>query len=427
MTESRQKAEALLHQFKENRYLFGPGVLGQLGELVAQVGNKALLVGRFESAWFGVIWEQATTSLKAAGVEIVGECQGAAPNAPYEDVYRIQSHILHKKPDVVVVIDSGSGIDAAKAAVTLASLGDLQPEVGPWFGVGKVTSACERMGRRILPMVPCMLAAGSSAHLTKYSNITDITHNQKKLIIDEAIVPPRAMFDYSLTATAPLSLTLDGAFDGLAHCCEVFFGVPEEQKELAGEICETALDLIISGVRKATQNPQDIEARHDLGLGADLGGYAIMVGGTSGPHLNSFSLVDVMAHGRACALLEPYYTVFFAPAVEDRVRRVGQVYQKHGLIQQDLTSLKGRELGEVVARGMMALSAEVGFPTDLQQVEGMTRTHLQRCLVAAKDPDLASKLQNMPVPLHAEIVDDYMGPVLEAAWSGDLSRIRIMA
>jgi hypothetical protein len=34
------------------------------------------------------------------------------------------------------------------------------------------------------------------------------------------------------------------------------------------------------------------------------------------------------------------------------------------------------------------------------------------------------KLQNMPVPLTAEMVDEYMGPILEAAKDGDLSRIK---
>jgi hypothetical protein len=34
------------------------------------------------------------------------------------------------------------------------------------------------------------------------------------------------------------------------------------------------------------------------------------------------------------------------------------------------------------------------------------------------------KLENMPVPLTAEMVDEYMRPVLEAARDGDLSRIK---
>ena len=36
------------------------------------------------------------------------------------------------------------------------------------------------------------------------------------------------------------------------------------------------------------------------------------------------------------------------------------------------------------------------------------------------------KLRNMPMPLHAGIVDKYMGPILQAAWDGDLSKIKSM-
>jgi len=38
-------------------------------------------------------------------------------------------------------------------------------------------------------------------------------------------------------------------------------------------------------------------------------GYSIMVRGTNAGHLGSFSLVDILSHGRACAVLNPYYTI----------------------------------------------------------------------------------------------------------------------
>ena len=50
---------------------------------------------------------------------------------------------------------------------------------------------------------------------------------------------------------------------------------------------------------------------------------------------------------------------------------------------------------------------------------------VEKILTAAKDPQLGSKLQNLPVPLIADLVDQYMGPVLEAAWSGALTKIAI--
>ena len=170
--------------------------------------------------------------------------------------------------------------------------------------------------------------------------------------------------------------------------------------------------------------PTDLEAREALGLGTDLGGYAIMIGGTNGGHLTSFSLVDILSHGRACAITNPYYTVFFAPAIEEPLKLLGRIYKDAGLTQADMDSLSGRELGLAVAEAMIALSKRIGFPATLGEVEGFTDGHIERALTAAKDPQLKMKLQNMPVPLAAEMVNEYMGPILEAAKDGDLSRIK---
>jgi len=356
----------------------------------------------------------------------VGNVRSASPNAPFVDVYRIHSHIVHKKPDVIVVAAGGSGIDAAKAAATLATLGDCQPEIDPFFGVGEVTKVCRESGRSIMPVVAVMMAASSAAHLTKYSNITDPVVGQKKLIVDEAIVPPRAVFDYDVTKTQPVNLTVDGSLDGVAHLIEVYFGASAEIKDKARRITEVGLELIIKGLVQAKKDPSDPEARTLLGLGTDLGGYAIMIGGTSGAHLTSFSLVDVLSHGRACALMNPYYSVFFSTAVEEQLRVIGEVYKKYGFIDQDIDSLSGRALGVAVAGGMVNFSRFLDFPTRLSEVPGISEEHIDKCLTAAKNPQLDMKLRNMPVPLNAGLVDEYMRPVLEAAWTGAFEKIKTM-
>jgi len=73
---------------------------------------------------------------------------------------------------------------------------------------------------------------------------------------------------------------------------------------------------------------------------------------------------------------------------------------------------------------MIAFEATVGLPTRLADVPGFTDGHVARALAAAKNPQLRMKLENMPVPLAAEGVDDYMGPVLEAARTGRLDLVR---
>lgn len=424
----KERARALLVGFKGDDYAFGLGVMDKVGEFAREFGTKALVVAN-GGAWFRPVVSSVLTSLDKWGVALAGPrvVPDAAPNAPREDVYRIATYIMQFKPDCLVAVGGGSSIDAVKAANILASLGQWEPEIEPYFGTGQVTKALQEHGVGLIPMIAVETAASSGAHLTKYSNITDPVAGQKKLIVDEAIVPVRSVFDYEVTITMPAGMTVDGAFDGIGHCLEVFYGIPAAKYDLAREIAEVGIELAVANVERAVAEPENREAREALGLATDIGGYAIMVGGTNGAHLTSFSLVDVTSHGRAVAVMNPYYTVFFAPAIEPHLRVVGDIYKRHGFIDKDLNSLHGRELGIAVAEGMLEQSRRVGFPTTLAELHGFTDAHIDRALAAAKNPQLEMKLKNMPVPLNASLVDTYMKPILLAAASGDLSMVVNMA
>jgi alcohol dehydrogenase len=414
------RARALLLEFKGGKYIHGLGVLPQVGAATARLGRRAALV---RSTFAGTdAWvSRLEGSLTAAGVELLGEIHGARPNAPRKDVARITADLAGLDPDVLVTFGGGSTIDAAKAAEVLRTLGG---SIEGYFGTGLVTQALARRGRSLTPHVAIQTAASSSAHLTKYSNITDLQTGQKKLIVDEAIVPVQPVFDYEVTIGAPPDLTADGAMDGIAHCLEVLYGSAGKPgfERLAGVAYE-GIRLIVEYLPKALQDPHDAEAREALGLATDLGGYAIMLGGTNGAHLTSFSLVDILSHGRACGLMNPYYTVFFAPAIQPALRVVGRIYREAGYSDADVDGLSGCELGVAVAEAMIAFSKRVGLPTTLSQVPGFGDEHIERALEAAKDPQLKMKLENMPVPLTSEVVDETMGPVLEAAKTGDLDLI----
>jgi alcohol dehydrogenase len=75
---------------------------------------------------------------------------------------------------------------------------------------------------------------------------------------------------------------------------------------------------------------------------------------------------------------------------------------------------------------MIAFAREIQFPTTLDQIEGFSTAHIERALEAAKNPQLKSKLENMPVPLTAELVDEYMGSILFAAKTGELNLIKTL-
>jgi len=416
-----ERARDLLRQFKGDSYLFGNGVLENVGEVARRAGKKAALV-RDTFAGSGNFVRTITGSLAEAGVELAAVIKGAGPNCPREDLFRIAEELKKYDPDLIISFGGGSTIDAAKAAEVLRTLGG---EIDDYFGVGLVTEALTSGAGPLRPHVAIQSVASSAAHLTKYSNITDVSTSQKKLIVDEAIVPAWPVFDYEVTYGQPKSLTADGALDGIAHSLEVLYSsVGKDSYSKAADIATACVSLVVRYVATAMENPADEEAREALALATDLGGYSIMIGGTNGGHLTSFSLVDILSHGRACAIMNPYYTVFFAPAIEDALRLVGKIYQEAELTNADVEKLEGRDLGVAVAEAMFESARQIGFPTCLSEVDGFGQEHIERALTAAKNPQLKMKLQNMPVPLTDEMVDEYMGPVLQAAAGGDLSLIK---
>ncbi|MDA3867499.1 MAG: iron-containing alcohol dehydrogenase [Salinivirgaceae bacterium] len=426
MDNSKHTAVQLLKGFKGENYTFGLGVLEQLGEQVATLGSKVLVVADgIGQEWASPVLQKIEDNLKLNGIIVLGDfVAGAQPNAPREDVVRIAALIGKLQPNAVISIGGGSTIDATKAAIAWHGLAKTYPDMDTYFGMGQITEMLTAQNKKLIPHFAVMMAASSAAHLTKYSNITDMKTNQKMLIVDNSVVPTKALFDYSVSVSQPHALTIDGALDGISHALEVLMGISDELLEKAMPVCLTGIELIVTNLKTVVSDPENREAREAIGLGTDLGGYAIMIGGTNGAHLNSFSMTDILSHGRACALMNPYYVVFFAPAIEERLRRVGMIFKNAGYISVDLEKLKGRDLGLALANGMIALSKEIGFPTTLNEVPGFTDAHLIKCLGAAKNPKLESKLKNMPVPLVASQIDEYMGSVLHAAKGGDMSLIK---
>ncbi|GAB4116533.1 MAG: iron-containing alcohol dehydrogenase [Candidatus Caldatribacteriota bacterium] len=424
--ELREKAIQLLKDFKKDDYVFGLGKLDEIGRMVHQYGKSALVVSN--TTYLKTVVDRVIKSLDRYGIKLAGGTivPDAKLNSPTDDVYRIETYILQFKPDFIIAIGGGSTIDAVKAANVLASLGQYSPEIESYFGTGLVSKALEKTEEKLKPLIAIQTAASSGSHLTKYANVTNHINRQKKLIVDEAIVPVKALFDYQVTISMPSELTMDGALDGIAHCLEVFEGINEKNYSLVKEIALIAIELVIRNCPLVLDKPDNLVAREAIGLATDLGGYAIMVGSTNGAHLTSYSLVDICSHGRACAIMNPYYTVFFAPAIEEKLRLIGGIYQKSGFIKTNLDNLFGRDLGIAIAEGMISFNKSIGCPTTLAELPGFTEKHMDRALSAAKDPQLDMKLKNMPVPLNSSLVDEYMKPILEAAKTGDFSLIRNM-
>ena len=413
-----KRAKDLLREFKGEDYSFGEDVLKNIENYTDRIGGNIAIISSGSGRKLGIL-DIIMRTLMNKGLKVLDVLDGARPNAPREDVYRLAYQLSRLRCDGVIVIGGGSCIDASKAALVLATYGGL---IDDYFGTGKVSAKSD--GNRI-HLIAVQTVSSSAAHLTKYSNITDVMTFQKKLIVDDSIVPRAAIFQYDITRTMPPDITKDGALDGIAHCWEVWMGVTGgDLYSKISEVAYTGIKLIVNGLPKALKNGDDLEARYKLGLGTDLGGYAIMLGGTNGPHLGSFSLVDILTHGRACAILNPYYTILFSSAIQDQLCKVAEAYVEAGFMKARDRNLTGRRLGEAVAKVMMGFSRRIDFPATLREA-GATREHIVKMVNAAKDPQLKMKLQNMPIPIDTEAgdVDKLIKPTLEAAYIGRISLI----
>jgi alcohol dehydrogenase len=245
-------ARNLIRQFKGDRYRHGFDLLGESGPMAAGLGRRAVLVrGSFPGSDAQV--ETVAASLRGAGIDVVAILRGAAPNAPREDVDRLLASFQEYDPDLVVSFGGGSTIDAVKAAIVLDVLGG---PIDDYFGTGLVTRKVAETGRKLTPHLAIQSASSSSAHLTKYSNITDVKAGQKKLIVDEAIVPDRAIYDYGVSANSPASLTTDGALDGLSHCLEVLYGaVGKPYYPLMEDVARTGIGLALEWLPRVLADP----------------------------------------------------------------------------------------------------------------------------------------------------------------------------
>lgn len=424
--DQMKRAYELLKEWKGETYVHGLGVLDQVGALAASFGKRALVV--CNTTYMKPVSDRVVSYLQAAGVELAGGtiAPDAKPNAPREDVYRLESYILHTRPDSIVVIGGGSAIDAIKAANALATLGaKVTPEIDHYFGTNVVTDALAATASKLIPVIAVQTSASSGAHLTKYSNITDPVVGQKKLIVDNALVPTVGLFDYETTFSMPISVTIDGALDAIAHTFEVFCGASEATYGKTKEIAECAISLVAEYAKVLVADPKNAKAREAIGLATDLGGYAIMIGGTSGAHLTSFSLVDIVSHGTACGIMNPYYAVLYSKAIQRQLQVVGSIFSQFGF-GSSVEKLEGRSLALSVAESMIAFSKSINAPSKLSDLKGFGEQHIQRALSAAKDPQLAMKLKNMPVPMTSGDVDTYMEPLLRASANGDLSLVKEM-
>ena len=256
-----------------------------------EIGKLDIVAGILDGA--GIPWDVFSEIREEPTTEIVGAALAKLRASDY---------------DCLIGFGGGSPMDTAKAVSILARGGGRMRD-------HKVPAQNDEMG---LPVIAVPTTAGTGAEVTRFAVVTDTETDEKMVITGEACVPLAALVDYELTFTVSARTTADTGLDSLTHAIEAY--VSRKSNPYCDNVALAAMARLSMHIRTAYREPEHVEAREQMMLGANQAGTAFsnasvaLVHGMSRP-IGAFFHV---AHGLSNAMLLPAVTRFSAQSALPR-------------------------------------------------------------------------------------------------------------
>jgi len=400
-------AENIINNWKLTDITFGMGALCKSGEISKEMGmkNALICIGGGSVEKFGYLSTLIKT-LEKSGINY-DLIRAIEPNPSVGTIYRIALKAIQSQSDGFIALGGGSVIDAAKAANVLVTLNT--DDIHPYFGVNNIEKELEG---DLLPLLPIPTTSGTSAEVTKYSNVSDLVIGVKKLISDPSIIPKRAIIDPELTVSCPPKLTRIVGLDTLTHLMEGYLNnVHDDVDPEANMRAIEGMRLVFDFLPKAVKNGENLEARKMMSLACTLGGTVIVYKSTGGPHMNSFSWFSIMDHGEATALMLPYYVAYYGKNISKKLEVIAN------LLNLDVT----HDLTKTVVEGLFDFYKTIGQQTKISDYQEFPKDFISKAIKDASQNQM--KLNNMPRPIPAENHHIILKTILDGAWNGHIDEI----
>jgi alcohol dehydrogenase len=291
--------------------VFGAGSLARLGELAGEEGaRKILLVTDPGIVGAGHV-ARALDSLRRAGLETV-VFDGVEENPTTEHVEAGLGVARAQRIDFLIGLGGGSSMDCAKGINFLYSCGG---EMKDYWGVGKATSP-------LLPMIAVPTTAGTGSENQSFALICDPVTRQKMACGDTKAACRVALLDPELTLSQPRRVAAATGIDALSHAVESF--VSRRRNWLSRGFSREAWLLLSASFERVLAEPDDMESRGRMLLGASLAGMAIENSMLGAAHsaANPLTARAAAVHGNAVGLMLPHVVRFNAGAVGDDYREL---------------------------------------------------------------------------------------------------------
>jgi alcohol dehydrogenase len=215
----------------------------------------------------------------------------------------------------VIGFGGGSPMDVAKLAAYLLGSGD---DLDAVWGVDVATGA-----RLPLALVPTTAGTGSEA-----SPISVITcEGGVKLAVNaRPLTADWAVLDATLTLGLPRPVTAATGIDAIVHAVEAFTSA-RLKNPLSDALAREALRLLSANLLTACNQPDDLEARSAMLLGAHLAGLAFANAPVAGVHALAYPLGGIhhLPHGVSNALMLRHVLAYNSEAARDHYAELAEI------------------------------------------------------------------------------------------------------
>lgn len=342
----------------------GEGSIAKIKEIVTKEKASKLVVFSDEGIKATGLLHLLTSQLDETETEyrVFTDCK---PEPTYGQVEDVVNMVQEYDCDLIIGIGGGSVMDAAKLASVLKgadyTIRDLLED----------PSKARKMVKTV--MIPSTCGTGSEATCNAIVAIPE--ESSKKGIVNDNMIPDYVILDAQMIAKLPKHIVAATGVDALAHAVECY--TSKKATPFSDGYALTAAKLIFGNIREAYQNPDNMEAKNNMMIGAYYGGVAITASGTTAVHALSYPLGGKyhIAHGVSNAILFAHVMEFNKDACEERLAQICDA------IQPAYATKSMGEKAQYVIEQIADIVKVTNIPTDLTQY-GVTMDDLDFLVTA---------------------------------------------
>lgn len=360
------------------KVVFGPGKLSVLGAEAKALGGERVLVVSDHGLFKTGAVNRASDSLRDAGLTVY-VFDDVHENPTTRDVDRCVAAAREANIDLIVGLGGGSSMDTAKGCNFLLTNGG---EMKDYWGVDKAT-------KPMLPLIAVPTTGGTGSECQSFALIADAETHAKMACGDKKAAAAVSILDPELTVTMPNPVTAHTGIDAISHALET--AVCARRSEISSAYSKAAWRLLDAGLATVMTEPDNLEARARMQLGAAFAGTAIenSMLGIAHACANPVTAHYGTVHGQAVGTMLPHVIEFNSsdPETAAIYRDLGgdgladRVREHLRVAKMDLTlgqlGFESDRIGELAAEAAQQWTAQFNpVPVTADDLAGVYRAAL---------------------------------------------------